>query len=134
MRYIGIDWGEKRVGIAQSDELGKFAFPDRTLSQNEVLEYLKKLANDDVKFVLGMPSAKESPETVKKVNEFKETLALLTGRPVHTVTEEFSSFEAHGRMGKESLNQRQTGVPQKDRVDEKAAAIILERFLSRLNI
>lgn len=131
MRYIGIDWGEKRIGLAQSDESGKFAFPDRTLSGNEAMEYLKKLANDDVKFVLGMPNKGESSETVDKINEFKNALGVLTGKPVFTVTEDFTSFEAHGRMGKESLNQRQTGVPKKDRVDERAAAIILERFLAK---
>ena len=38
MKYLGIDYGEKRVGIAISDEEGKVAFPKIVLKNNNEFE------------------------------------------------------------------------------------------------
>ena len=135
MRYIGIDYGTKRVGIAHSDEGGTFVFPDTTLDPKEALIYLREKAEkeNELEFVIGIPgTATESQNPVERaIRFFAETLSESTGREVHFVEEAFTSFEAHGRKGKEQHHARQSHAPQGENVDAKAAALLLERFLAK---
>ncbi len=134
MRYLGIDYGTKRVGLALSDESGTIV---RTLTvlknDSKLIEEIEKIiATEGVEAMVVGNSGENKVQT--DINEFIWQIFLVTMLPVEQVTEAFTSFEAHGRQGKEGKNARQGKAPTKPtNLDARAAAIILERFLDRKN-
>ena len=79
MKYLGIDYGEKRVGVAFSDEGGSFAFPNEVIeekNETRVFARLKEIIADReiATVVIGLPlnfNFQETPQTkiVKKKHE-----------------------------------------------------------------
>lgn len=132
MRYFGIDYGTKRVGIARSDEGGLFAFPDTVLSPEEAFVYLVKKAEEmPTEFVIGKSISHDGTvNTVQKMIEsFAQRLRDATGQKVHFMNEALTSFEAHAREGKSSNDAREHKKPQEASLDAKAAALVLQRYL-----
>lgn len=123
MKYLGIDYGAKRVGIAVSDEGGTIAFPRGTLENGpDIVEHVTKRATEDQveKIVVGDTrsfSGLENPVT-KESDEFVERLKQATGLPVERAWEAGSSIEA-SRYAPEGQGHD----------DSSAAAVILQRFL-----
>lgn len=123
MRYLGIDYGAKRVGIAVSDAGGTIAFP-RGTSQNDasLLESLAKIVTDEKigTIVVGDTrafSGLENPVT-KEAEDFIGRLAKKTGLPVLPAFEAGSSIEASRYSEDDSVHD-----------DSSAAAIILQRYI-----
>lgn len=123
MKYIGIDYGTKKVGISISDDEASFAFPKDIIPTNLVIEYLKNVIQTEniEAIVIGESLASNGQD-----NDLAETVALFgssikekAGKPVFFVREDFSSVEAHRYQTKKG-----------DR-DDSAAAIILQRFLDK---
>lgn len=124
MRYMGIDYGAKRVGIALTDEGGSMAFPHTTLAAGgALLKELERIIGEKKvgAIVIGHSLTTKGEENMiqKSVNELVLDLTLGTGLPVHLEPEWFSSIEAM---------RFQTDRGKKD---ESAAALILERFLAK---
>ena len=62
MRYLGIDFGEKRVGIAISDEEGKFAFPTAVLANDkDLLKNIVDLCMQNAVEVVVMGTRRANP-------------------------------------------------------------------------
>jgi putative Holliday junction resolvase len=122
MKYIGIDYGGKRIGIALSDPTGAIAFPHSTVENSTAIEIIKKevelkrvnmiIVGDTLSY-----SGKENTVT-KEADAFVEKLKLETGIPVERVWEAGSSIEA-SRYAPEGESHN----------DASAAAIILQRYL-----
>ncbi|MBP6884868.1 MAG: Holliday junction resolvase RuvX [Candidatus Pacebacteria bacterium] len=132
MKYIGIDFGTKRIGVAVSDESGTLARPIATIKNATGLfdELGKIIVKEKVESIVVGNSAGNPVQF--EIDEFIATITLTTMLPVETMTEAFTSVEAHGRKGKEVKNARQTKSPQKPaELDAKAAAVILQRFLDK---
>jgi putative Holliday junction resolvase len=121
---LGIDYGEKRVGVALSDASETLAFP------HSVLKNSKKLARDvsDVAraekaniIVLGYSSKLSGEDNIiqERIHEFKKELETTSGMPIIFEQEWLSSQEAS----------RFTGT--NDMIDASAAAVILQRFLDK---
>lgn len=126
MKYLGIDYGDKRVGIAVSDPRGKIAFPRVTLFHNAgLLKNLESVIDTEKisKIVVGLPIALDGSETVqsKKTLIFVEELKKIVGVPVEFENEIFTTH----------LVER-AGV-KKEHTDESAAALILQSYLDKLN-
>jgi putative Holliday junction resolvase len=122
MRYLGIDYGTKKIGLAISDEGGEFAFPYRVVPFNKhFFHILEKVCNDESvqEIVIGhsLNASGGENEIVKQANLFAEKVKNTLSFPVHRQNELFSSVEAHRYQTKKG-----------DR-DDSAAAIILQRFL-----
>ncbi|HTR18483.1 MAG TPA: Holliday junction resolvase RuvX [Candidatus Paceibacterota bacterium] len=123
MKYLGVDYGSKRVGVAVSDERGTIAFPRATLANDkELLTRLVRTAQEErvEAIVVGDTRSHgggENPVT-PEAERFMEVLARETGLPLSRGFEVFSSIEAsrHAPKGKEHD-------------DAAAAALILQRFL-----
>lgn len=126
MKYIGVDYGSKRVGIAVSDEGGTFAFPKSIVPQKEALQYVLSLCKESETVAIVIGKSIDKHGTVNKImtaiEEFGKELKSQTDVPIHFEREDFSSFEAH---------RFQT---DKGSRDDSAAAIILQRFLDRKNM
>lgn len=123
MKYLGIDYGSKRVGIAISNAEGTIAFPRSTLPNDKnLLPLLKDLISTEKveQVIVGdtrSHGGKENPVTAD-AEIFMEELGIAAGLPVTPVFEVFSSIEA-SRYAPES----------KQHDDSAAAAVILQRFL-----
>lgn len=123
MKYLGIDYGTKRVGIAVSDDDGSFAFPKLIIQIKDAIDVITTLCNDEHinAIVIGESLASnETPnELVSDTAAFKAKLAAATGLPIFFEREGFSTVEAH-RYQIDAGNR-----------DDSAAAIILQRFLDK---
>ena len=134
-RSLGIDLGSKRVGIALSDNLNIIASPLKTLTydnQKDLLIQLSKLIDEfDVKtIVLGLPlnmNGKDSSQT-KKIRDFKSSL-LTFNIPIIYEDERLSSVSAKKSMVIQNIK---TGH-NKSEIDMRAAAIILQQHLDKIN-
>jgi putative Holliday junction resolvase len=134
MRYVGIDYGSRRVGIAVSDDVGMMAFPRITLAPGEALAHLEALAKEQpTEFVIGISRDAQGHDNKIQtaIRDFALRLHEITSATVHEIPEAFTSFEAHGREGKEQLHARKTSAPVGENIDAKAAALLLQRFLDR---
>ena len=132
-RALGIDYGEKRVGLALSDRLNLIASPYKTLkyiSENELIINLKKIVLEkNIKvFVLGLPLNMKGEDTAqtKKVRRFKKHLKILQ-LPIVYEDEMFSSVIAKKAL---VLQNVKTGH-NKSEIDRTAAAIILQQYLDK---
>lgn len=132
-RYLALDIGTKRIGIAVSDELGLTAQPVMTLevrrSRRDDLRSIARLARRFAVagIVVGNPlhlSGGASPRAAK-VQQFAAELGELTGLPIHLWDERFTTHEAH-RILYEAGHARQQ---HKEVVDQVAATLILQSFL-----
>ena len=134
-RSLGIDLGIKRVGIALSDNLNIIASPLKTLNydnKKDLLIQLSKLIFEfDVEIiVLGLPlnmSGTDSPQT-KKIRDFKSSLSVLKV-PIIYEDERLSSVSAKRSMVTQNIK---TGH-NKAEIDMRAAAIILQQYLDKIN-
>jgi putative holliday junction resolvase len=132
-RYLGLDFGARRIGVAVSDELGLTAQPVMTLLRKpNVREDLRSLARLARRYavagiVVGDPlhlSGNPSPRSVK-TRAFANQLNQLTDLPIHLWDERLSTREAH-RLLYEAGRPRQQHRPV---VDQVAATLILQSFL-----
>lgn len=132
-RYLALDVGSKRIGVAVSDELGLTAQPVMTLerrrSTREDLRSLARLARRYAVagVVVGNPlhlSGDESPRAVR-TQAFAAELGTLTGLPIHLWDERLTSREAH-QILYEAGHSRQDHLQV---VDQVAATLILQSFL-----
>ncbi|HHZ80158.1 MAG TPA: Holliday junction resolvase RuvX [Candidatus Marinimicrobia bacterium] len=131
-RLLGIDYGEKRVGVAISDPTGTIASALDTIlfkSKEDLFQQLKKrIALEDIAgVVVGMPFGMKGQvtaqtETVQKfISELRSQLSV----SVNSADERLSSVEA-GRVLREQGYQPSRN---KAMVDSTAAAIILQSYL-----
>ena len=137
MRVLGLDVGDRRIGVALSDPLGLMATPLTTIHRTSELS--------DIEAVLGLAKEHEAAEIVvglpislsgrigsqaRSVQGFVRQISERTKIPVVTVDERYSTFEA------ERLLEQAGAMPSRDRcrVDAAAAAVILTAHLDRSRV
>lgn len=132
-RFLGLDLGSKRIGVAVSDELGLTAQPVLTLlrrrNPREDVRSLARLARrfSVVAIVVGNPlhlSGEQSPRA-ESTQAFATELGELTGLPIHLWDERLTTREAHQIL-------YEAGHPRQEHrgvVDQVAATLILQSFL-----
>jgi putative Holliday junction resolvase len=132
-RYLALDVGAKRIGVAVSDELGLTAQPVLTLERRRsTREDLRSLARLARRFavagiVVGNPlhlSGDQSPRAAR-TQAFAAELGTLSGLPIHLWDERLTTREAH-QILYEAGRARQE---HKQVVDQVAATLILQSFL-----
>lgn len=120
---LGIDYGEKRIGLAISDESETFARELSILSPKQFWEQINVLiAENQVKqIVLGWPLNMSGEETKKtqEVKNFKVKVERVTTLPVHTMDERLTSVMAQNISG------------SKKNLDSLAAQILLQNYLDK---
>ena len=131
-RYLAIDFGRKRTGIAVTDPLKIIATALETVESHKLLPFLKNYSISEPidHFVIGMPKQlnNEDSENAKYVKQFAEKLLIeFPTIPQTFVDERFTSSIALDTM-------IQGGMKKKDRqrkelVDEISATIILQSYM-----
>jgi len=132
MRYLAIDYGTKRTGLAICDAAETIASPLGVLhGQKELLKKITEIveAENVEAIVLGLPlnmSGSESSQT-KLVRKFAEQLKKHLSVPVHLQDERLSSFGAEEKLAPADFTRGKI----KKRIDAVAAAEILEAFIEQ---
>jgi len=131
-RIMGIDYGEKRIGIALSDPLLTFAYPLTTLQNNpEFLNNLSKIIQEKIvtKIILGLPSSrfKSSANLSLQVQKLKKAIESNLNIEVVLWDEEYSSALAQEKII-ESVTKK-SKRKNKSLLDQHSAAIILQDYL-----
>ncbi len=133
MKYLGIDFGIKRVGLAVSDPEGKMVFPLKTIHRStrenlflEILDTIEEMGIEAI--VLGLPLGLNGAEslTCRQTGNFMQSLGRRTSLPIYTVNEAFTSLVAEEILKRQGIR----GKRQKESLDQAAAMIILESFLA----
>jgi putative holliday junction resolvase len=132
MRVMGLDVGDKTIGIAISDALLMTAQSRPTLRRSNLdldMRHLRDLAaaNDVHQVVVGNPlhmSGDESPQS-QKVAQFARKLSKTLGLPVDLWDERLTSFAAEQHLEEMGLKWRQ----RRRHVDKIAAMLILQSYL-----
>ena len=132
-RILCLDYGEKRIGLALSDPLKIIAYPYKTLIKYDLnkLKYeLKKIIDDEniESIVIGLPIGLNGRDTIQtqKVRDFRLQIFDLN-IPLYFEDERLSSLSAAKSMKMEKIK---TGF-NKEMIDKRAAAIILQQFLDK---
>lgn len=132
MRWMALDHGTKRIGIAFCDELEILSTPYEVVANagDTTLKGLARLAKAEGAqgLLLGLPRHRDGAEsrTAPAARAFGEALAELAGLPLRFVDEHLTSAEAERLLA-------ERGVKPKDRkakLDAAAAAVILAGFLA----
>ncbi|MGC9157506.1 MAG: Holliday junction resolvase RuvX [Terracidiphilus sp.] len=136
-RYLGLDVGNRRIGVAVSDALGLTAQPVLTLARKRTggsvcRDDLRSLARLCRRFgvagiVVGNPlhlDGEASPQSIR-TRAFAAALGALTGLPIQLWDERLTTREAH-RILYQAGHRRQQHRPV---VDQVAATLILQSFL-----
>jgi putative Holliday junction resolvase len=133
-RILAIDYGQKRTGIAVTDELQIIASGLTTISSATTINFLKDYFNKEKvsKVLIGEPKQmngepSQSTEIIEAfVRKFK---SFFPEMPVVRVDERFTSKMAFQTMIDSGLNKKQR--QNKDLLDEISATIMLQDFLTR---
>ena len=125
MRYLGIDFGEKRVGIAISDEDGKIAFPNAVLANDsDLMKNIVDLCMKNAVEIVVMGESRDYKGQINnimwKIEGFKKQLEMI-GFKVVFEPEFMTSVQASQITGENKM------------LDASAAAIILQAYLNRGN-
>jgi len=127
MRYLGVDYGRKRMGVALSDPEGRIAFPKRViaLSSGEAgIAEAREIAHATgaEELVVGLPLGLDGQETEesRRARVFAKKLANALKLPIHLENEIFTTRMVQS-LGKGKMS------------DASAAAIILQSYLDRRN-
>lgn len=133
MRTLGIDLGQKRTGLALSDEGGRFATPHDVL-EGDPIEGIVELARREgvERLVVGLPLNMDGTAGGGATQAIAcgRELAARTGLPVVFVDERLSSFDAEQRLNdRKRAGERMTRQKKKGQLDALAAAGFLQEFL-----
>lgn len=134
IRIMGIDYGEKRIGIALSDPLLTFAYAFTTLqNDSSFLINLSKIIVEKkiIRVILGLPSErfKSSKDLSQKVFKLKSEIETKNKIEVILWDEEYSSVIAKEKV-MESVTKK-SKRKQKDLLDRHSAAVILQEYLDK---
>lgn len=134
MRYLSIDLGDKRTGLAVGDDDSGVISPVDVLEVargDRLLEALLKAIkqHEPNELVIGLPINMDGSEgpAAKSVREFGGQLQPRSGLPVHFQDERLSSFAADQRMSQSGRTHKQ----KKQLRDALAAAEILRDFFEQ---
>jgi putative Holliday junction resolvase len=125
MRYMGIDFGMKRVGVAVSDSENKFAIPHSVIQNSKkLIEDLNTIICDTEVEIIILGESKDfkgqDNKVMGKIRELKEAIENQLHKQVIFEPEFLTSHQAQHIQGKTDL------------LDASAAAIILQSYLDRM--
>jgi putative Holliday junction resolvase len=132
MRLLGLDVGERRIGVAVSDANGVLATPWTILKRRSrredfaaVQQLVDELGADRV--IVGHPRSLDGTAgpQAQRVERYASALAQVLTVPVVLWDERYTTIEARERLGQAGVRGRE----QRRRLDAAAAAVLLQDYL-----
>jgi putative Holliday junction resolvase len=137
MKYLAIDYGTKRIGLALSDDSGTLAFPYSIIAtgkQNidEMQKIIEKEKIDEV--IMGSSLTGQGIENpvMVYIKNFEKALRARITQPIHLVNEFGTTAavrSAHAFTDAKPRRQASPSRTSKKHIDDQAAAMILQRYL-----
>jgi len=131
MRYLGIDFGTKKVGLALSDEGGRMGFPHASIpSDGKLIDYVRELIKNKSVQVVVIGESRDFAGNENPVHQKAKEFAALLERTTDVTVE----WEPEGMTTQEARRDPEgvyTGSHAA--VDASAAALILTSYLSHAN-
>jgi putative Holliday junction resolvase len=131
-RLLALDVGQKRIGVAATDELGITVQPLLTIHRKGTREDLRSAARlarrvDASAIIVGDPLNMDGSASAQteRARQFARELGELTGLPIHLHDERLTSREAHEILYRQGHDRQQHA----ELVDQVAAVLILESYL-----
>ncbi|HQR30551.1 MAG TPA: Holliday junction resolvase RuvX [Anaeromyxobacteraceae bacterium] len=132
MRYLGIDLGRARIGLALADDVVRAARPLRAIARTGEAADLGAISDvarewEVTRAVVGLPLNMDGTEgaSARLARSFAPRLEAALGVPVDLFDERLSTFEAEDRLRSRGISARD----MKALVDAEAAAVILQGWL-----
>jgi putative Holliday junction resolvase len=132
MRYLALDYGTKRIGVAVSDELKMIAQPLEFIPTEPCDAFLVRLKQiisekEVERLFIGMPRNMDGTygPAAQKVQEFIATLQQAISVPIQTLDERLTSAQANRVLLQANVRR----ADRKQKVDAMAAAILLQSYL-----
>ena len=132
-RILGIDFGERRIGLAISDPDGQLAVPLTTVrrsSDTQAIRQITDIARREgvARLVIGEPlnlDGSRGPASAR-ASSFARKLTGESGLPVEMTDERLTSVEAEERLREAGIDPRR----HPEKVDSTAAQILLQQYLN----
>ncbi len=135
MKYLGIDYGTKKSGVAISDADGRVAFPHSVVPASDALATIAALVEKEGVGQIVVGESRDlagAPNVVQaQIAEFGRELGELTGVSV-TYEQEFFTSALAARQFAPAEKSRKAN-PAHTNLDASAAALLLQSFLDRIN-
>ena len=129
---MGLDYGDRRIGVALSDPLGLTARPLLTLTRQSGRDDLARLAglareHEVRRIVIGLPLAMDGSrgERVRLTEVFMERVRRATGLPVEAWDERLTTVQAERTLLEADTSRRR----RRQVIDQVAAVILLQSWL-----
>lgn len=142
-RILALDVGDKRIGLAITDELGLTAQPlftiHRTTDRADMKSIARFIRQHGVgTLVVGNPLHADGSVSPQAIKTQSFAAALREAHPTlthHLLDERLTTRDAHdlldrGRFAKPHLSGREVRIDKKDLIDQVAATLLLESFLA----
>jgi putative Holliday junction resolvase len=136
LNYLGIDWGEKRIGLAHADDVGiavplpaaKAATKKARLQHIEEMIKMRRIHEIICGYPLNMDGS--GGTRAKEVDVFIGEIEKRFGLPVHRIDERLSSHSVE-----QGLKQQKKKLDRRSgEIDSRAAALILQDFIEEQNL
>ena len=127
MKYLAIDYGQKRTGIAVSDTGGSMAFPRKTILMRTRAAFFEELLALIEAEWLPINLDGEESLTTRQVRNFSKSLARRTTLPLFWMEEALSSYEAE----RDLRDAGRSAAQGRAVLDQQAAVRILQSFLDQ---
>jgi putative Holliday junction resolvase len=133
-KYLGVDYGDKRTGLAECDPSGMLASGIGTISEGGMRKTAERVAREAEsrlckKIIIGLPKNMDGTEgdRAKVIYAFAELLSEYTKIPLDFYDERMTTMIAYRYMGETGT----FGKKRKQAIDTLSAQIILQDYLDR---
>ena len=133
-KYLGVDYGDKRTGLAECDVSGLLASGIGTISEGGMKNTAERVAKEASargckKIIIGLPKNMDGTEgfRAETVRAFGDILVTITDIPIDYYDERMSTMVAYRYLGETGT----FGKKRKDAVDTLSAEIILQGYLDK---
>ena len=133
-KYLGVDYGDKRTGLAECDISGLIAGGIGTISEGGMKKTAIRVAKEAEsrsckKIIIGLPKNMDGSEGPRAdvIKAFRDLLAELTEIPIDFYDERMTTMVAYRFLGETGTY----GKKRKDAVDTLSAQIILQNYIDR---
>ena len=133
-KYLGVDYGDKRTGLAECDASGMLASGITTVKEGGMRNTAERVAKEAesrscTKIVIGLPKNMDGSEgeRAEVIRIFGSMLAEITDIPIDYFDERMSTMVAYRYLGETGT----FGKRRKDAIDTLSAEIILQGYLDR---